>query len=134
VAVGKRELIRSLHTKNPREARDRAPAAIAEFEAILSAARSGAATGGPLTLREIEALAAEWYREAIAEWGDNPDQFGPLDIYEDLLQDQVERFEGDDDDPDYEPQVNLSSADLAEAARLLRSRHFPTGWCPCIQR
>jgi hypothetical protein len=123
--MGRRELIRSLGTKEPREARDRAPAVIAEFEATLTAARSGVAISGPLSLREIEALAAEWYREELAEWGDSPDQFGDLDICEELLLDQLERFEGDDD-PRYESRVNLSSTDLADAARFLRAHRFPT--------
>jgi hypothetical protein len=41
-AVGKRELVQSLGTKNPKEARAKAPVVIAEFEAILEAARAGA--------------------------------------------------------------------------------------------
>jgi hypothetical protein len=124
-AVGKREMKRSLGTKDPGQARDRAPAVIAEFEAALTNARSGAALGAALTLREIAALTAEWYREAITEWGDNPDQFGPLDIYEELLHDQVERAE-DGGDPDHESPLKLSSADFADAARLLRGHRFPT--------
>ncbi len=125
--VGKRELVRSLGTKDPREARKKAPTVIAEFDAALDAARSGATLGGAPSLRDITALTAEWYREAVAEWGDNPDQFGPLDIYEEILHDQVERTEGDDDyNPNYETPVRLSSVDLADATRLLKAHHFPT--------
>src|SRR4051794_23435251 len=86
--VGKRELVRSLGTKDPKEARRRAPIVLAQFDAILTA--SGA-EAEPVTLKAITALAGEWYRSAVAEWGDDPDKVGDLDIYGDLLRDQVER-------------------------------------------
>jgi hypothetical protein len=40
-AIGKRELVQSLGTKDPKEARAKAPAVIAAFEAVLEAARAG---------------------------------------------------------------------------------------------
>jgi hypothetical protein len=69
--VGKHELVRSLGTKNPKEARRRAPTVLAQFDAILTAARVGSER---LTLKDVTALAGEWYRTAVAEWGDDPDR------------------------------------------------------------
>ncbi len=120
-AVGKRELIRSLGTKVPVEARAKAPAVIAEFDAILAGARTG---DGRLTLKEITALSAEWYRAECELWGDDPDQLGDLDIYEDLLHDQIERSE-DEDDPMWEAVVKLTPQDRAEAAALLKAHRYP---------
>jgi hypothetical protein len=121
-AVGKRELIRSLGTKDPKEARARAPAVIAELEAVLEAARAG---GDRLTLKEITALCGEWYRAECELWGDNPDQVGDLDIYEDLLIDQIERSEDEDRDPTREAVVKLTAQDRAEAAALLKTHRYP---------
>lgn len=122
-AVGKRELKQSLGTKDPKEARANAPAVLAKFEAILEAARAG---GDRLTLRDISALCGEWYRSEVATWGDNPDQVGDLDIYEDLLLERVICFEdpAEDDDPALEPILKLRPADLAEADALLKSHRY----------
>ena len=124
-AVGKRELVQSLGTKNPKEARAKAPVVIAEFEAILEAALAG---DGRLTLKDIAALCADWYRAECATWGDDPDQFGDPDIYEDLLLDRVQRYEDPevDLDPTREDIVNLTPLDLAEAAALLKAHRYPT--------
>ena len=122
-AVGKRELVRSLGTKDPKEARANAPAVIAEFDAVLAAARAG---DGRLTLKEIAALCGEWYRAECELWGDDPDQVGDLDIYEDLLHDQIERSEDEDCDPMREAVVKLTPQDRAEAAALLKAHRYPT--------
>jgi hypothetical protein len=58
--VGKRELIQSLATKDPAEAKRLAPPVVARFDAILEAARRQ--LGGdvtPLTPREVAALGGE---------------------------------------------------------------------------
>lgn len=124
-AVGKRELVRTLGTKDPKEARQRAPGVIAEFDAILAEARSGASMGGRLTFREITALAAEWYRGEAKAWEDDPDKFGDLEIYEGLLHDRVERTEGDHTDPELGSRINLTPSDIAEAAALLKVHRYP---------
>src|ERR1035437_3647776 len=122
-AVGKRELKQSLDAKDPKEARANAPAILAKFEAILAAARAG---GDRLTLRDITALCGEWYRSEVATWGDNPDQCGDLDIYEDLLLDRFVRFEdpAEDNAPTLASVLKLRPADLAEAAALLKSHRY----------
>jgi hypothetical protein len=35
----------------------------------------------PVTLKDLTALTGEWYREKMAQWGDDPDKFGDLDVY-----------------------------------------------------
>jgi integrase len=122
-AIGKRELVQSLGTKDPKEARAKAPAVIAAFEAVLEAARAG---GDRLTLKEITALCGEWYRAECELWGDDPDQVGDLDIYEDLLHDQIERSEDEDRDPTREAVVKLTPQDRVEAAALLKAHRYPT--------
>lgn len=57
--VGKRELKRSLQTRDPKEARKRAPAVLAEFEALLEAARRGQ----QLSPKDIQAAAGLYYNE-----------------------------------------------------------------------
>ncbi|HEX3349377.1 MAG TPA: DUF6538 domain-containing protein, partial [Acetobacteraceae bacterium] len=81
-AVGRRELMQSLRTKDPKEARSKAPAVLAQFEATLEAARLGGGAGRQVSLRDITALTGEWYRREWALWADEPDQYGPLDIAE----------------------------------------------------
>jgi integrase len=119
--VGKRELVRSLHTKNPKEARRRAPTVLAQFDAILTAARVGSA---PLTLKDVTALAGEWYRTAVAEWGDDPGTFGDLDVYVSLLNDQVD--EREDEDPTVPAIVRLQPEDFRDATEVLKKHHYPT--------
>lgn len=56
--VGKRELVESLGTKDPKEAKERALPVLARFNAILAAAQAG---GSRLTQREVEALAGDQF-------------------------------------------------------------------------
>lgn len=125
--LGRRELKETLRTKDPREAKRKAPAVLAKFNAILAGAAQAAQTGtSHATLRDLMALGGEWYRAAIADWGNDPDQIGDLDIYEDLLREQVERFEGDDQLDAPAPKIKFSARDLGEAAELLKGHHYPT--------
>jgi integrase len=118
-AVGKRELIKSLGTKDPREAKGRAGPVGERFEAIIAAAQIG---GDRLTQREIDAMCGEWYRAESATWGDDPGSFGDLDVYESLLHDQVEDTE-DDADAEYAA-IRLTPHDRNEARALLAARGY----------
>lgn len=123
-AVGRRELKKSLGTKDVNTAKLRAGPVIAGFERLIADARSPQ-TVEPLTLREIDALAAEWYRGEVTTWGDNPDQFGDLDIYTGLMADQIEDG-GDATDPTAVDVVKLSAHDIADAGRTLKARDYHT--------
>jgi integrase len=118
--VGKVELVASLQTKDPREARERAVPVLARFNAILAAARAG---GIRLTQREVEALAGSWYRAAAAHWGDNPGDAGDWAMAQALLGDRLEDAEGD-------PEVLAArrlipkAEDRTEAERLLREHGY----------
>ncbi len=72
VAIGKRERIDSLGTKNPAEARKLAPAACERIEAEFAAARAATGPARRLTHREVMALCGEWYREFLAHWEEDP--------------------------------------------------------------
>ena len=68
-----RELIENLKTRNPREAKQLAPAAEARLLAKLRAAEiahSGEQT--PLTDKQVAALAGIVYQRELADNGDNP--------------------------------------------------------------
>src|SRR5690349_9204969 len=67
--VGKRELVQSLGTKNPREAKAKAPDVLRRFEEIILAARNG---GSKATQQAIMALCGEWYRAECLRVGENP--------------------------------------------------------------
>ena len=113
--LGKTELKESLRTKDPREAKAKAPAVLARFDALLAAARAG---GNNLSQRDIEALCGEWYRAECAEYGDDPGSPEGWDESLSLLGDRLE-----DVDPDYdgswERRLFLTPGDRAEAAALL---------------
>lgn len=57
-AIGQREFKRSLRTHDSTEARRRAPAALAEFDARIAAAARGEHFG----YEDLQALAGEYYR------------------------------------------------------------------------
>jgi hypothetical protein len=117
--VGKRELVKSLGTKDPREAKGRAGPVGERFEAIIAAAQIG---GDRLTQRGIDALCGEWYRAESATWGDDPVTFGDVDIYESLLHDQVQDAE-DDADAEYTA-IRLTPQDRNEARALLAAHGY----------
>jgi integrase len=80
-AVGKREIKRTLGTKDAREARRRYAAVAAEVERLLAAAERGQ-QAQRLTFQQVVALSADWYRTALAEAEPNP---APADEYELLI-------------------------------------------------
>lgn len=65
----KHELIRTLATRDVREARERLPAAEQWANELLTAAREGAC---PLTERQAQALAGVWHRRRVEEWEADP--------------------------------------------------------------
>lgn len=68
-AVGRREWLKSLHTKSPAIAKERYPAEAQRYEAAMRDARQGLRrAAADLTFKEIEALSAEWLRRQIEEY------------------------------------------------------------------
>jgi hypothetical protein len=121
-AVGKRELVQSLGTKDPREARLKAPEVLSRFDAILAAARTG---GAPLTQRSIVALCGEWYRAECARLGDNPGNERDWDAELERLADQLEDTGSEDASPEeWGYKLRLKPADHDEAAALLRQHGY----------
>src|SRR5438067_13176247 len=80
-AVGKREIKRSLSTKDHREARRRYSVVAAEVDRLLAAAERGQ-QAQRLSYQQVVALSGSWYRERLAELEPNP---GPADDYELLI-------------------------------------------------
>lgn len=120
--VGRRELIQSLGTKDAREARAKAPAVLARFDAILAAARNG---GSSLSQRAVMALCGEWYRAECARLGDNPGSEAEWEATLDCLSDQLVETSGDGGDPDdYDRSLRLKPSDHDEAAALLRQHGY----------
>lgn len=118
-AIGKRELIVSLRTKDPGEARRRAPDELRKLEERLAAARASAsAPARPLALREIAALCGEWYRAEVAEYENDPGDPEGWEASDDLLLDRLQR------DPETGEPIGFApgEADLAEARRFLAER------------
>jgi integrase len=120
------ELIESLRTKDPREAKKRAPEADARLRAKLAAA--DAALRGEtasLTDRQVASLAGVWFRREVAEHGDNPgsDPQGWRLVLEVLADRTVET--GGDPIDGYETTLRLGQGDRDEAAALLVEHGFP---------
>jgi hypothetical protein len=61
--IGKREIVKSLNTLNPEEAKTKAKLMGLEVDQLLEAARNGVS----LTLRDAESLADQWKRDRLAE-------------------------------------------------------------------
>src|SRR5262245_6197559 len=66
----------SLHTRDPREAKERKVQALSYLETV---GRSLREPPRRLTQRQVIALAGEWYRAAKARWEDDP---GPATVWE----------------------------------------------------
>jgi integrase len=78
------ELITSLGTKDPDEARQRAPVEIARLEVRMAAIKAAFKSGTvpSLTAKQVQALAGQFYAEEAAKWEDNP---GPPAYWEEVL-------------------------------------------------
>lgn len=89
--VGKRELIETLGTKDPAEAKRRHPEVLERFEAILGAARARL-TGQSRrpTPKEIATMAGEVYREAVAFAEQDPGTVEAREAGLDLLRAEME--------------------------------------------
>ncbi len=122
------ELIENLRTKDPRAARQLAPAAEARLRAKLTAAETAQrGERASLTDRQVAALAGVWYQREIAEHGESPgsDPEG-WEMVADSLLDRVEEVAGYGGPPDeYERALRLCSIDLEEASALLAEHGFP---------
>jgi len=81
--VGKREITRTLRTKDPNEARIRHAEVAAEIDRHWKALRSPAIT---LSHKEVVALAGTWYAEFVKDMSDFP---GPPDVWHHMA--RVER-------------------------------------------
>ncbi len=120
-AVGKRELVQSLGTKNAREARIKTPEVLARFDAILTAARNG---GAPLTQRAVMALCGQWYRAECARGSDNPGSDADWEMELECLSDQLEETGPQENPEEWEHKLRLKPADHDEAAALLQQHGY----------
>ncbi|WP_198371395.1 DUF6538 domain-containing protein [Roseomonas rosulenta] len=123
--VGKRELIETLGTRDPQEAKRLLPAVLARFDAILTAAR--AEIGGNLTRlppREVAEIAGEVYREAVREAEAAPGTVKAREYAQDALLDRLEGDHGDsvEDQREFSPTPD----DVAEARATLAERGVAT--------
>lgn len=117
--VGKRELKRSLRTKDPQEARNAAPPVLAEFNGILASARGQGET--PLTLRQIDGVMGAWYRAETQKWAEDPGEARHWDFAASYYGDMFRRQDGDEH---YTFEVGV--AFLKETADLLRANGIVT--------
>ena len=114
------ELIESLGTKDPRQARALAPSASARLRAQLEAAeRDLEGKPADLTEHDVQALAGLFYRREVAEWGDDPARGGDWSIALDILETQC------DPDQDSDSPVTLTAHDTDPARSLLAERGMP---------
>ncbi|MBL6459325.1 hypothetical protein JMJ55_28810 [Belnapia sp. T6] len=118
--VGKREWEVSLGTRDPKEAIERATAALDQIAAWHAVARAKhAGELARLSQRQIDALCAEWLRDAVQAYGDDPRIGGDWSDYLGALADQV---------PFEDPETNTRGAyepdekALSEADRMLHGR------------
>jgi len=118
--LGKRELIQTLGTKDPQEAKRLAPPVVAKLEKIIANARS---PRRDLSQAEIEGLIGVWYRNETARLGDNPGVAADWELQRDLMADQVEQPQGA-----YEtPTIELIQSDLLRAEALLQAEGHAQG-------
>ena len=102
-----REQIKSLDTRDPKEAKARMPAAVAWADGIIAAARGGAV---PLTNKQAHALAGGWYRKQLHDWEHKPDLAGQWGGREETLPNPPDDEDDGKTDPAFE----------REEARILR--------------
>ena len=96
--AGKREWEESLGTRDPAEAKAKAPSALAHIEAKHRAAIAASQPPRTLTQREILEVAGEWYRAFVSDWEDDPGARDGWEMMVELGLDQVEQG-GDEGDP-----------------------------------
>jgi hypothetical protein len=124
-AVGKRELVRSLGTKDPDEAKRLFRAVMARFDAILAAAR--AETGAKITAlspRDVAEIAGEVDRAAVRQAEDAPGTVAGREHAQDAL---LARLEGEHGVGVRDPrEFNPKPEDIAEARAMLAERGIAT--------
>ena len=118
-SIGRGELKASLQTKNPQEAKLKAPAAIAKFDLLLSSARGEAPR---LTQREVEVIAGEWYRDMKSDIGDNPGSPGEWEISRLIMDRQIDWPDRHNGDPEADVSLTLTARNRAEASGMLVER------------
>lgn len=117
--IGKAERVISLRTKDPEEAKRRAPAANRKIDEEFAAARAALGPVRRLSHREITALCGELYKETVGLWEDDPGLAEDWLAYADQLYDELER-DSETDEP-----VGPSKADVADAIRITRAHGIP---------
>lgn len=119
--VGKRELIETLRTKDPAEAKRLHPAAMARLEAVLAAARAQAAGKTTrLTPRQIAEIAGEVYRQEVRDAEASPGSVAAREAAQSALLDRLDGEHGNDevDTRAFHPTVG----DIVEARDMLAER------------
>jgi len=117
--IGKAERVISLGTKEPEEAKKRAPAANRKIDEEFATARAALEPARRLSQRELTALCGELYRETVGLWEDDPGTAENWQAYADQLYDELER-DGTTGDA-----VGPSRSDLADAKRITQARGIP---------
>jgi len=117
--IGSAERVISLATKDPDEAKRRAPAAERKIAEEIATARATLGPARRLTHREIAALCGELYRETTGHWEADPGTAEDWQAYADQLYDELER------DVATGEAVGPSRADLADAKRITLARGVP---------
>lgn len=116
------ELIENLRTKEPDEARRRAPAAMDRLGmkmAAIEAAHHGSTPA--ISDRDAAALAGQWYRHRLAQQGDHAGRPIDWEMWNWALEDQIEPERL----PDGRPDVLASPQDDADAITLLKAHGLP---------
>lgn len=117
--IGKAERVISLGTKDPEEAKKRAPAANRKIDDEFASARAALGPARRLSHREITALCGELYKETVGLWEDDPGLADDWLAYADHLYDELER-DSETDEP-----VGPSKSDVADAIRITRAHGIP---------
>jgi len=117
--IGKAERVISLGTKDPREAKERCPAANRKIDDEFAAARAALGPARRLSHRDITALCGELYRETVGLWEDDPGVAEDWAAYADHLYDELER-DSETDEP-----VGPSGSDVADAIKITQAHGIP---------
>jgi integrase len=116
------EIMVNLGTREPAEAKRRAPAALAEVQgklaAIRRAAEAATGSGRPVTERDVQALAGSFYRTRVAEDEDEP---GDPERWEAISLSMSSRVEQVSDDPAVAHVVHPAAGHRDAAVELLVS-------------
>ena len=119
----RREFIISLNTKDPDEARQRAPSEVARLEARMAALRCAAGSDtSPLTAKQVEAVAGRVYREEAVKWDDDPGSPSDWETARWVAEDRAEYIDITPEragDPPVELVFRASTEDLQDAVEAI---------------